>query len=125
MCMVAGNMTLQSLRLPRHVRAIQWAPQNDVLAAKATKVFVTHCGVNSLQEAAYHGTPIVAVPFLADQPYNAAKVSHLHCQLWRSNPTLTKPDWGLNLCTSWLVSNSQLIDLFHKWRASDCAVLLS
>ncbi len=67
-------MTLGSLELPKHVKAIKWAPQNDVLAAQSTKVFVTHCGVNSIQESAYHGTPVVAVPFLGDQPHNAATV---------------------------------------------------
>ena len=70
----AGNMTLESLRLPSHVRAIKWAPQNDVLAHPATKVFVTHGGANSVYEAVWHGTPIVALPIFAEQPNNAAKV---------------------------------------------------
>ena len=76
-----GNMTLESLQLPKHIRTTKWAPQNDVLAAPSIKVFVTHCGVNSISEAAYHGTPVVAVPFLGDQPHNAALVSTgLSCQ---------------------------------------------
>lgn len=70
-------MTLKSLKLPRHIRPIAWAPQNDILAHPSTKVFVTHAGANSLHEAAYHGTPVVAVPFLGDQPHNAAKVASL------------------------------------------------
>ena len=68
-------MTLASLKLPKHVRAIQWAPQNDILAHTGTKVFVTHGGANSVYEAAYHGIPIVALPIAAEQPHNAAKVT--------------------------------------------------
>ena len=67
-------MTLKSLNLPPHVRTIKWAPQNDVLAHPSTKTFVTHGGANSIYEAAYHGTPVVALPIFAEQPQNAAKV---------------------------------------------------
>lgn len=67
-------MTVESLQLPRNVLPIQWAPQNDVLAHPQTKVFVTHAGSNSIYEAAYHATPVVAMPFFGDQHHNAAKV---------------------------------------------------
>lgn len=67
-------MTVESLQLPPNVRPIPWAPQNDVLAHPQTKVFVTHAGANSIYEAAYHATPVVSLPFFADQPHNAAKV---------------------------------------------------
>ena len=70
----AGNVTLQSLKLPAHVRVVAWAPQNDIIADEAVVAFVTHGGANSLYEAAYHGTPIVCIPFFADQPDNGAKV---------------------------------------------------
>ena len=70
----AGDMTLASLKLPKHVRVVKWAPQNDVLAHPGTKVFVTHGGANSVYEAAFHGIPIVALPIFAEQPHNAAKV---------------------------------------------------
>ena len=75
--MRAGNMTLESLQRPSHTRHIAWALQSDVLAHSSTKVFVTHAGANSLHEAAYHATLVVAVPFLGDQPHNAAKVAFL------------------------------------------------
>ena len=67
-------MTLESLHLPHNVRTIEWALQNDVLAYPSTRVFVTHAGAKSIHEAAYHGTPVVAVPIFGDQPHNAAKV---------------------------------------------------
>ena len=48
--MLQGGMTLESLWLPARVRAIKWAPQNDMLAHPAVKAFVTHGGSNSLYE---------------------------------------------------------------------------
>ena len=41
----AGNTTL-----PRNIRLIEWAPQNDVLGHPATKVFLTQAGTNSFNE---------------------------------------------------------------------------
>lgn len=40
-----GNSTL-----PRNIRLIEWAPQNDVLGHPATKVFLTQAGTNSFNE---------------------------------------------------------------------------
>ncbi|KAK9826069.1 hypothetical protein WJX74_009969 [Apatococcus lobatus] len=72
-----GTMTLKSLDLPSHVRNIDWAPQNDVLAHPAIRAFVTHGGANSLYEAAYHAVPIVTVPQqMADQRENARKAEY-------------------------------------------------
>ncbi|KAJ7392212.1 UDP-glucuronosyltransferase 1-1 [Desmophyllum pertusum] len=48
--------------------------QNDLLGHKATKVFFTHGGLNSVLEGAYHGTPMVVLPLFGDQPANAMKV---------------------------------------------------
>ena len=55
---------------------MKWLPQNDLLAHKNIKAFVSHVGHNSLYEAAYHGVPLVAVPLFADQFPNSKKVEH-------------------------------------------------
>ena len=52
---------------------MEWLPQNDLLAHKDIKAFVSHVGRNSLYEAAYHGVPVVAFPLFADQHMNAKK----------------------------------------------------
>ena len=51
-----------------------WVPQNDVLGHKNTKIFVSHCGINSVFEAIYHGVPIIGLPIFGDQLQNALKV---------------------------------------------------
>lgn len=75
--------------LPPNVVIRKWVPQNDILgkisnnsvklrfneliwncytlAHKNTKLFITHAGLLSIQEAIYHGIPMLGVPIFADQ----------------------------------------------------------
>ena len=43
------------------------------LAHSNVKVFVTHGGLHSLEEAVSREVPIVGIPFYADQPENVRK----------------------------------------------------
>ncbi|KAL2093392.1 hypothetical protein ACEWY4_010704 [Coilia grayii] len=53
---------------------VDWMPQNDLLGHPKTKVFVAHGGTNGVQEAIYHGVPIVGLPLVFDQPDNLFKM---------------------------------------------------
>ena len=64
-----------NLTLPANVRLERWLPQVSLLAHPHTRLFVSHCGLNGLFEAAHYGVPILAVPLSGDQFNNAAKVS--------------------------------------------------
>ncbi|CAB4294222.1 unnamed protein product [Prunus armeniaca] len=48
-----------------------WAPQLEILSHKATRVFVSHCGWNSVMESLSQGVPIVGWPLAAEQAYNS------------------------------------------------------
>ncbi|XP_063705569.1 UDP-glycosyltransferase UGT4-like [Culicoides brevitarsis] len=65
------NETLPNL--PKNVLIKTWLPQDDILAHPNTKAFVTHCGISSYNEALFHAVPIVAIPFVSDQPMNAKR----------------------------------------------------
>eukprot|EP00092_Neocalanus_flemingeri_P026671 GFUD01028916.1.p1 GENE.GFUD01028916.1~~GFUD01028916.1.p1 ORF type:complete len:551 (-),score=119.39 GFUD01028916.1:114-1766(-) len=56
--------------LPANVKLSKWLPQQDLLAHPNLRVFVTHGGLLSVQEALYHRTPLVGIPLGNDQKPN-------------------------------------------------------
>ena len=48
-------------------------PQQDLLGHPKIRLFITHGGLFSNQEAVYHGVPFIVFPIFADQPLNAQK----------------------------------------------------
>ncbi|XP_063750400.1 UDP-glucuronosyltransferase 2C1-like [Eleginops maclovinus] len=46
---------------------VDWMPQKDLLGHPQTKVFVAHGGTNGVQEAIYHGVPVLGIPLFFDQ----------------------------------------------------------
>ncbi|XP_048224462.1 UDP-glucuronosyltransferase 3A1 isoform X2 [Perognathus longimembris pacificus] len=60
----------KELKLATNVKIMDWIPQNDLLAHPGICVFVTHGGINSVNEAIQHGVPIVGIPVNGDQPTN-------------------------------------------------------
>ncbi|XP_023770822.1 UDP-glycosyltransferase 76G1 [Lactuca sativa] len=56
-------------------RIVKWAPQQEVLAHRATGAFWTHSGWNSTLESICEGVPMICSPFWGDQPINARFIS--------------------------------------------------
>ncbi|KAL0168953.1 hypothetical protein M9458_037175, partial [Cirrhinus mrigala] len=53
---------------------VDWMPQNDLLGHPKTKVFIAHGGTNGVQEALYHGVPVVGIPLFFDQYDNLVRL---------------------------------------------------
>ena len=62
-------------RIPDNIRAYSFVPQVEVL--RHADVFLTHCGMNSVNEALTFGVPMVAMPFVNDQITNAERITAL------------------------------------------------
>lgn len=61
--------------IPANFHIYPSVPQLEVL--KAADVFITHGGLNSVTESLYYGVPMVVIPFVTDQPTNAAQIKSL------------------------------------------------
>ncbi|XP_019215644.1 UDP-glucuronosyltransferase 2C1 isoform X1 [Oreochromis niloticus] len=53
---------------------VDWMPQNDLLGHPKIKLFVAHGGTNGVQEALYHGVPVVGIAFYFDQYDNLLRL---------------------------------------------------
>lgn len=61
--------------VPTNFIVKSYVPQMDVLTF--TKLFITHGGMNSTNEALYYGVPLVVIPLSADQPIIARQVANI------------------------------------------------
>lgn len=62
--------------LPPNIRVASWVPSPlAILAHENVRVFVSHCGINSVQESLHVGTPIVGIPIMASQRDMGARVA--------------------------------------------------
>lgn len=71
-----GKIAPESLgAIPPNIHAYSFVPQIEVLSH--SDVFLTHCGMNSINEALTLGVPMVAMPFINDQLTNAQQIVKL------------------------------------------------
>lgn len=59
---------------PSNVKAFKWLPQQDLLGHPKIRLLITHGGLLSLQEAVYHGIPVLGFSVFAEQPGNLARI---------------------------------------------------
>jgi len=59
---------------PPNLKMVSWTSQGAILKLKRTKLFVSHCGFNSVVEATRRAVPLLCVPFFSDQLENGLRV---------------------------------------------------
>ncbi|XP_061384702.1 UDP-glucosyltransferase 2-like [Danaus plexippus] len=66
-------------KIPKHSKNVlisKWFPQSDLLGHPNIKLFVTQGGLQSTDEALTAGVPLVVIPMLGDQWYNAEQYQY-------------------------------------------------
>jgi MGT family glycosyltransferase len=61
--------------VPDNVELMRWAPQLTIL--EHADVFLSHAGMNSVMEAMYFATPVLAVPHTPEQRITAGRLAEL------------------------------------------------
>lgn len=74
--LATGKVPSESLgRLPDNIYAYSYVPQLEVL--QHSDLFITHGGMNSVNEAMYYGVPMLVMPIVNDQSINALQIVRL------------------------------------------------
>ncbi|KAM3625301.1 uncharacterized protein V6R79_009828 [Siganus canaliculatus] len=71
---------------------VDWIPQNDLLGHPKIRLFVAHGGTNGVQEAIYHGVPVVGLPVFFDQYDNLLRLKERGGAKLLSLATMDKDD---------------------------------
>ena len=69
---------------------MSWLPQQDLLGHRKIKLFITHGGLFSNQEAVHHGVPLIGLPVYADQFSNVKRAEQDGYAIFLNWETLTE-----------------------------------
>ncbi|KPJ00052.1 Ecdysteroid UDP-glucosyltransferase [Papilio xuthus] len=61
------------LLTPKNIMISEWLPQSSLLKHPKVKLFITHGGLQSTEEAISAGVPLIGIPFYGDQFYNVER----------------------------------------------------
>ncbi|XP_049819200.1 UDP-glycosyltransferase UGT5-like [Aethina tumida] len=75
---------------PDNILLQKWLPQQDLLGHPNIRVFVTQGGLQSIEESISNGVPMVILPIIADQPFNAKRMENLRIAKVLEIETMTR-----------------------------------
>jgi len=74
--------------IPENIIIAQYLPQLEIL--KHADLFITHGGMNSINESLYYGVPMIVMPQINEQRINASRIEQLVVGIWHKNKTIDK-----------------------------------
>ena len=80
-----------------NVKILPWLPQNNLLAHKKVRLFITHGGFNSLMESVSHAKPVIVFPLAFDQPDQAVVAAAKGFGIRMDLADFTIPDFVKNV----------------------------
>ncbi|OAD62502.1 Ecdysteroid UDP-glucosyltransferase [Eufriesea mexicana] len=90
---------------PSNVYTGKWFSQQAILAHPKIKLFITQGGLQSIEEAIHFGVPVIVIPVLGDQDYQAARVNALGIGTRLELRTITKDE--IENAVQELITNTQ------------------
>ncbi|KAJ8667919.1 hypothetical protein QAD02_009582 [Eretmocerus hayati] len=100
--------------LPSNVRTAAWWPQQELLGHPKLRAFVSHGGLLSLHEAAYHGAPTLVLPVFCDHDGNAAQAEKLGYAIVMDLASLTITELRENIMKIAATGNNPYRDAARK-----------
>lgn len=96
----------------------KWFPQDDILAHKNVKLFITHGGLLGASEAIYNQKPLVTIPIFGDQKLNAARseIAGYGVRVDYNNLTENSLKWAINEVLSNGKYKKRVTELSQRFR---------
>jgi glucuronosyltransferase len=98
--------------LPPNVLIRKWLPQNDILAHKNVRLFISHGGIFGSQESIYHEVPLIVIPFYGDQHLNGHKMVQKGIAIMESMGNLSSE--SLQSAINRIINNSSYYENVKK-----------
>lgn len=86
--------------IPSNVYVAPYLPQLELL--RKSSLFISHCGMNSVNEGLYFGVPFLMIPIIQEQQINASRVEQLGAGIYHKNKHIVIPQFikSINLLLS-------------------------
>lgn len=108
-----GDIDVKKLgKIPNNIFVYSFVPQLQVL--EQASLFITHGGMNSVNEALYYGVPMLVIPVGNDQPTVALQIENLHLGKYVRRKGLTPV--LLKKAANEVLADTSYKDVLHKFQ---------